>query len=763
MNHDSMYSHRERIYLLTSMFHETGDEPIKGYPSIQSAYFPFLKNRIAGNGEVVRSYNRLHFIAADNRYHNLSVRFVDPEFTRTFNFNYIHGDSTALDDPNGLILTRSIAEQFFGSVNVLGKNVLLENKYELVVKAVIENEKADSHFNSDFRPGYSLKLLAPIQALVALGEMHEKGAWTDEFDEDAMYVLLSKSKSKDQGWLQKQLDTLFNNQAPAFEKEAIRGLKARPLIEVNTIVWESMGFPVLESVKLLGVLVLIIACVNYTNIAAAQSVGRYKEVGLRKTFGARKRHLLFQFLIESILLSTFSMLLAIGGVEILIPIYNQWSGKELVLDYWCHLPFASFLTVFVGVMAGAYPAYRISKLNPIESLTKKPMSGRKGNLLRSIMIAAQFAVSIVILAMGMIIYFQNEKTVMLSDVFPRKDIVVVDKVNSDELRSKQQELKMRISEIEGVKQFTYSSEIPFNSLLGAPAKISNHRDTGSFNVYMDIVSINTSFMQTYNIPLLYGRALNFEDSATSEQSEYAVIVNEYTIQKLGYIEPEKALNKTFYKKRNGIITAYKIVGIMKNTHFTGPYNKIRAMAFLIDPELYYFISIKIDNVNRNEILEKVDEEWGEVTDNYPIRRRNLDYFLNVFFSLIEGIYNVMIVFAFITLALALTGLFGLAAFMAQQRSREIGIRKVMGASTFQVVRLLIWHFSIPVFWSLLIAVPYTYFVSSIYLDFFSEAIGFVIPIIILACALAILSAWITIAFHAINIARTKPIKVLRHE
>ncbi len=770
-NHDHMFPQRGHIFTVGSVFAATSGESIREYPNARLAYAPLFAAQIKAAQRVVRSVHREQVLSVNNHHYYQSVRFTDPGFTRLFDFKYLHGNRTALDDPHRLIITATTAKKLFGRVNVLGESVYLDHKLNMQIGAVIEDVAPDSHFNSSFIPNSKLAAIASIDALTELGGFDQQSQWSTLFPNDMTYILLPHNLDK--AWLQTQVNAVAARHTPAKELEYISALKVRPLIEANTQIWDSLGFPVLNTIQLLGLLVLLIACANYTNLATAQSFGRTREVGLRKTFGAGQLQLLTQFLLESLMLAAIAMLLAMSAIELVLPSYNHWTGKNLSLDYFEILPKLVLTTIIMALLAGAYPAYLITRHNPIDALHHMPLKGGKGSRFRNLMITTQFAISTFILALVMIIYFQNIKIQSFSEEFPKFTVAVLARVDRPEILEKHQTLKQQLKALPSVQNVTFSSGVPFSVSDGSRSVTAKEGDKKSaFKLRM--VSVDADFISTYGIKLLAGRPFDMNianDNFAQETRQLNLVVNQLAAQKLGFYNKGKTDNnqiigKTFYKiadDKNPDPRQYKIIGLMPDQYFLGLHQKMPPLAFFIKPQSHKYASVRINDKNSNQTLSEIDQVWSSVISGYPIQRTWLDSYFKLFFRIPLMINQVIAIFASVALALALTGLFGLAAFMAQRRSKEIGLRKIMGASISQIVRLLIWQFSLPVIWSLLIAIPLAYFASAIYLDFFQEQISFVIPIIILASIIGILTAWCIIAIHAIHVANATPMQSLRCE
>ncbi len=766
-HHDKNFKHHARTYVIGSVFSPTAGETIRSISCVRPTYGPLFKAEIERAEQVVRSHLRHKTVSLqDDKKFNIGIRFTDPGMTDIFDFIYHQGDASALDDPYGLIITTSAAKTLFGSIDVLGETLTIANTYEVRVSAVIEDVPANTHFNASQLPNTHLSVIASMEALATIEQKNIMGEWSDFSMYDTTYILLDEKRS--QSWLTDQVNAIAKRHAPEKEMDYISSLNVLTLAEVNTSIWDSFGFPVIESIQILGLLILLIACVNYTNLATAQNFNRTREVGLRKTLGATRTQLFTQFLVESIFTALCALLISVAGLELLVLGFNQWSGKVLTIEYLHVLPWLIQIAVIVGIVSGAYPAFTISHVSPINSLKRTLQTGSLGALFRNGMIFLQFSISIFILAMVFVFYFQNKKVEDASNNFPKDHVVILDKVKIQELNGRFELLKNELERLPDISRVSFSYSVPFGQ-NNPSQSVSTSLDTDRTEIDVNLYSVDDGFMDVYDISLLHGRAFDrtrTQDIHTSDSDKTHVIINQITANKLGYPLAQDALGKSFYSSSDEDSTAhnhYLVIGIMEDIDFNGLFNGNKPTAFYINPEIYRYASIRISPNNIENSLKDIDRVWARLTNNYPIQRTFLDDNFNMVFRFFRGANNVLTTFAAIALSLALIGLYGLATFMTQRRTKEIGIRKVMGASVFQITRLLIWQFSFPVLWSLVVAIPLTYLVSDKYLSFFSDRINFVVPIIIFACVIGLMAAWVIVSGHAIRIARIRPGLSLRYE
>jgi putative ABC transport system permease protein len=590
------------------------------------------------------------------------------------------------------------------------------------------------------------------------------GDWRNLSLGNMTYVMVNEGVGED--WLAERLDGIYERFVPNEQQEVIGSLTVSPLVDANLAVWDMIGMPVVAVVSLLSLLVLVVACVNYTNLATAQSLGRSREVGMRKTMGASQRQLLGQFLVESLVITAISMAVAVAALELIIPLLNNAANKALKIDYVQTLPWLVLTTVVVGLLAGAYPAWLITRATPIEALRDSARKGKKGSRMRAVMIGVQFAISAFMLAVVSIVYVQNERVKESSYEFPRSEIYTISRLSIDGVRERLDTLKYELEAIPNVDVVSFSWQVPYeqnNSTRNVTLQPGDEAGKMSFH----IIDITPDFFATYDIPILAGRGLSRDignDKSKEENETLNVVINELAAEKLGFGSAQAAINQRFYLLReDGINTEFVVVGVVPTQNIVGLFNEVKPFMFEYDTDSLRIGSIRISGGNMMDTVAEIEDAWDRVIPEYPMQGRFLDEVFDEVYNILKYMNAALAGFAFVALSLALIGLFGLAAFMAAQRTKEIGMRKVLGASTMQIARLLVWQFSRPVLWALVIALPAAYFASQQYLNFFADRIGSPVLILIVAGALAVTFAWATVAGHAIRIARANPILALRYE
>jgi putative ABC transport system permease protein len=524
--------------------------------------------------------------------------------------------------------------------------------------------------------------------------------------------------------------------------------------------------PVVTIIQLLGFLVLVIACVNYTNLATAQSLGRSREVGMRKTMGAEQRQLLMQFLVESLVIASIAMVVAIAALEVIIPLFNNAANKVMRLDYLSTLPWLVATTALVGLLAGLYPAWLITRASPIDALRDIARKGKKGTAMRSVMIGIQFGISAFMLALVAIVYMQNEKVKEESYVFPRDEIYNLTRLNVDGIQERLDTLRTEIEALPDVESIAYTSQVPYDQSNYTRDYAAQPGDeAGKFRVNQ--IFLTPEFFDVHDIPIIAGRNLDqalASDVYDREQTEVLnVVVNELVLEQLGIGSPQEAINQRFYRISGGTLKELVIVGVVPTQNILGLFNDVKPWIFFQAQPYTRVATIRISGGSMMSVIEDIEDIWDRVIPEYPMQGQFLNDIFNGVYDVLKYMNMALGGFAFVALSLAMIGLFGLAAFMAAQRTKEIGVRKVLGASSAQIARLLVWQFSKPVMWALALALPAAFFASKIYLDFFADRITSPITILIVAGAAAVMLAWTTVAGHAIRIARANPVLALRYE
>ena len=546
-NHDVFFEKADRIYTLGSVFTPTANVGVKGTDGVYTALPPLVVADVPDIEAMARIVQSEYLLSMEDRSFYQDIKFADKSLLEIFDFDYVLGDNTALDDPSGIILTESLAQKYFPDQIAMGQVISLDHKHDLRVTAVIRDLPKNSHFVSSLIADRPLEAIAPLTALNKISNYDLDGNWGNLSMGDVTYILLPAHL--DGQWLENQANDVFKRHASEDTQRFIENIKVRKLSEMNLVLWDVVGMPVIESMVVLGFLVLIVAGLNYTNLATAQALGRAKEVGLRKTMGANMRQLLTQFLVESVATAVIAMLVALAILELLIPIFNDSLGKIMALNYITLMPSLLAITLLVGLIAGSYPAYVITRVKPVDALKESLSKGSKGSMVRSFMIGVQFVFSVFMLAMVAVVFFQNEKVKESSEIYPKSQIVTLDRLGVEDLLARNETLKQEISNIPGIEMVTFSSQVPFDQSNWSFDAAKNSGDIAG-KIRLQRIVVEYDFMKTYNIPLVEGRDFSRDISNDLEKKDSEVvnvIVNKLALKKLGFSNAKDSVNKTFYE------------------------------------------------------------------------------------------------------------------------------------------------------------------------------------------------------------------------
>lgn len=772
-NHDVNFTHHERIYTIGSILSENASIGVRELDNTYTTMGPFIEASMTEEVEhVARTIDRQYMVSVTDKHFHESIKFVDKAFLNIFDFDYINGDASALDDPNGLLITERMANKWFGNTDVVGQSISFNHEHDFFISAVIKNPPRNTHFYG-LITGTGVGVVGSLVALNRIAGWDLEGNWNNINTGHHTYVMTYEPQ--DIAFLEQKVNAIFDRHVdPEMQENFMRSLSVRPLKDTSTAIWDMIGMPVIESVQLLGLLVLIIAIVNYTNLATAQSMGRAREVGLRKTMGASRPQLISQFLLESLTTAAFAMLIAVAMIEAIVPAFNEVTQKVVELQYLSMLPWLIITTIAVGLIAGAYPAILITKTAPITALKDGHNKGTKGNLFRSIMIGVQFTLSIFMLAVVMIVFFQNEKVKQSSNIYPKDEVLVLERAGIESIRQRHDVLKSELLNVNGVSEVTYTMQVPFDQ-SNSTRSVSRVKGDDENKMSFHLNYVDHDYLAAFDIPLIAGR--QFDKNITSDQvvaseqegedekRQANVLVNELFISQLGFGSPQQAVGQSVWGPtgEDGEPFEYTIIGVMEDQNLQGLHNSVKPWLFINDPSGHYKVAVRIEKGAPASIVSDIENAWQRAIPDYPIEHAFLDDVFNEIYVVYKALNGVLAGFAALALLLALIGLFGMAAFMARGKTREIGIRKVLGASLVQIIRLISWQFSKPVLWAIVVALPLAYVASSIYLQFFAERIEIQVPLILLSGVIAVVLAWGIIAFHALSVARANPINALRYE
>jgi len=689
------------------------------------------------------------------------VAHADSTLFNVFTLPAVSGDTkTALNEPNTVVITASTAKKYFGTTSAVGKTIEAD-KTPYKVTAVIKDIPHNSHFNFDFI--FSMKNVTDYQWGNYLSHNFQtyivlrKGTDYKAFEKNFAQVI-------DKYVLPQAKQFMQINSMDEFTKAGNKlEYSLMPLTDIHL---KSDRFPELgvngnmQYVYIFGavaVFVLLIACINFMNLSTARSANRAKEVGIRKVLGTERRSLISQFLTESTIMVTISLLLALLIAALVLPYFNNIAAKSLsfgnLLDPRI-LPFLIILPFAVGLLAGFYPAFFLSGFQPIKVLAGKGSSALKKSNLRSTLVVFQFATSI-FLIIGTIVVYRQLNYIQTKNLGFNKDQVMI--IGTGALDKNVEAYKNEVLGLPGVKMASISGFLPVANSGRNDNTFSKEAVMSSENgVNMQRWAIDYDYIKTLGMEIVKGR--NFSKEFGSDSS--AVILNETAVKLFGLTDPIGKKIYTFDNDNKPV--SYNVIGIVKNFHFESLRQNIGPLGMMLGHSTW-LTSFKVDTKNIQSLVKQAEAKWKAMAPGMPFFYRFLDQDFDNMYREEQRVGKIAITFAVLAILIACLGLFGLATYMAELRTKEIGIRKVLGASVGTLAGMLSKDFLKLVLVSFVIAVPVAWWAMYKWLQDFAYRISIGWWIFLLAGVVAIMIALITVSFQAIKAAMANPVKSLRTE
>ena len=690
-------------------------------------------------------------------YTETEVFFADSNFFRVFGYELLEGDpATALKEPNTLVLTEGTAKKYFGNEPALGKMVTVGDfnaTYE--VTGILKNPPENAHIHFDVL--YSMSsfeysrnetwLSNSFYTYLVLDEGANPAQVESKF-EDLVFKYVGPEVEKFMGI---SLDQ-FGEQGDAY------GYFLQPVVDIHlrsqldAEIEPNSDITYVYILSAIALFVILIACINFMNLATARSANRAKEVGVRKTLGSVRSHLIYQFLTESVILSTLATLISIILVALFVSPFNQISGKQIsfnVLEQPWLLGVFIFILLLVGFLAGSYPAFYLSRFRPAEVLKGKIRAGFKSSQIRNGLVVFQFFISIALIVCTLLVYQQLEYAQSINLGFDKENVVVVK--NGRRLGDRIQSFRQQLSQQSYVKSAAVSTNVPpgvsNNSVFRKKGSEEDHLVTFFHGDY--------DLIPTLGIEMLEGR--NFSRDFPTDTS--AIILNEAAVKEFGLENPiSEVINFLGDQQPRGL----KVIGVMKNFNFQSLKVDIKPAAILLQKE-GRFLTARLQPGNISEQVNSMEAAWKEFSPGEPFEYSFLDDDFDALFRAEQRLGKVFTIFTGLAIFIACLGLLGLAAYTAEQRTKEIGVRKVMGASVMSVLMLLSRDFSRLVLIAFVLAVPVSYWVMERWLSSFAFRIDIGVGAFALAGVMAFIVAWLTVSLQSWKAASTDPARSLRSE
>lgn len=671
--------------------------------------------------------------------------YAGEEFLEMFQFPLVQGDpAKVLDDQTSIVISESTAKALFGDEDPINKIVRVDNLYDQKVSGVVKDVPKNSSFEFD--------CLLPWKLYETLDWMkNNKDNWGN-YSWQA-YVELSSGESEAD--VEKKIQDLLVRHG---EKDMKPELFLHPLkmwrlqSDFENGVVAGGGIEYVKLFTVIAAFILIIACINFMNLATARSERRAKEVGIRKSVGSGKRELVMQFIGESLFISFLACIIAVLLTELLLPFYNDLVEKKLFIDY-SALPFWLFVVVlvlFTGIVSGSYPAFYLSSFQPVKVLKGKVQVGKNAGMPRKVLVTLQFGFSILLIIGTLVIYRQIQYIKSRDLGYDRENLITI--WHNQDIRKVYRSLKTELLQTGVVNAVTKSNspitDIWSNNFLGWPGKPEDQR------VIFSTVATEYDYIKTMGIKLLMGR--DFSEEYKSDTA--AIIVNKAALDLMGLQEPIIGTQLDLWDKKR------ELIGVVENTLMGSPTEPIKPLFMVLDPEWVSAVTIRLEKTaDLTGSLRKVEAVFKKYTPAYPFEYKFVDDEFEKKFTDITMTAQLANLFASLAIVITGLGLFGLASFTAEQRTKEIGIRKVLGASVSSVVSLMSMDFSKLVIISFGISAPVAWWALNEYLERYTVRVGIPWWVFLVTGLIALIFALLIVSTQAWRAARANPVRSLRSE
>ncbi|UOE46414.1 ABC transporter permease [Mucilaginibacter sp. SMC90] len=688
--------------------------------------------------------------------------YADPSVFNVFTLPMINGNAaTALKEPNTVVITESMAKKYFNSTNVVGKTLAIDNNQLLKVTGVIRDIPKQSHFHFDF-----------FMSMVSWPDSRSAEWLRSDYN---TYVVLKPGT--DYKVFEKKLAALLKKYSEGqmqmalhvniadFEKSgSYFRLNLSPLTDIHLHSNRTGELGSNSSVQYvyifsaIAIFILLIAGINFMNLSTARSANRAREVGVRKVLGSPRKYLIAQFLTESVLVTLAAAVIAFFAVLLLLPLFNQVAGKELVVGSqtltWL-LPALLVIVLLVGFAAGSYPAFFLSAFQPINVLSGKLAGGFKGSRLRSVLVVFQFSISIFLIICTIVIYNQLNYIQTKNLGYDRNQVLVIN--NAFELGSHTKTFKNEVKQIHGVVNATLTGYLPTGKNRGTSIFYKEAASDQKTALFPQCWRVDADYFNTLGMKIAAGR--NFSTAMPTDSA--GVVINESAAKFLGFTDP---VNKILYRNMDGNrdhIKPYHIIGVVKDFNFNSLRVNISPMVFLMDEDSGN-LSIRVNTANLPDLINQIKNKWQGMTQSeFSYSFMDQDFDANYRTEQRTG--TISIIFTALAISIACLGLFGLAAYAAEQRTKEIGIRKVLGASVSAIVGSLSKDFIKLVLISIAITTPLAWYLMNKWLQDFAYRISIQWWVLVLAGAGAMLIAIVTVSFQSVRAALANPVNSLKNE
>ncbi|MCK5146250.1 ABC transporter permease [bacterium] len=760
LSFDNFHENADRIYRLQGSIRFggiDGEFAVSGMPAGPAMVddFPEVESAVR-----FRTYGTT-FVRYENKiFKENRIAFVDNSIFDVFSFPLILGDpQAALVYPSSVAISEAMADKYFGQEDPIGKTINFDNDMDLRVTGVFKDFPDNSHMQFDFLASFNTLPNVPIwlsfnyYTYVLLKKNVDVQALTDKFPQ----MIQKYFGPEFQQFMGKSMDEVLSvGNRLDFYLKPLKTIHLYSNVDADIAPQGDIRYVTIFSA--VAIFILIIACVNFMNLATARSTKRAMEVGLRKVVGSTRLQLIAQFLTESLIISILALFIAIGLAAAALPQFNNISGKALdialLLQPTILLAFISIF-LFTGLGAGLYPAFFLSSFSPLSILKERTQSHGRGRALRSILVVFQFTLAIVLMISTFIVYRQLNFIQNKNIGYDKEQVLLIK--DAYILNAQTQTFKEAILEYSGVENATMTSFLPVPSSRSSSA-VFPEGQTDSKTTPIQIWQIDTDYFATLNIEIIKGR--NFNKRMASDSA--SVIMNESAVRHFEWHDPIGKKLGTFISFNPPKQAIFTVIGVVKDFHFQSLRNQVEPMVMFLN-ESNGYLAIKMKTNNIPDLVDKIRALWDELAPNQPFEYSFMDDSFDSVYRVEMRSGRLFTIAASMAIIIGCLGLLGLAAFTAEQKTKEIGIRKVLGASVGSVILLLSRSFTKWVVVASVISFPLAWYLMRKWLDGFAFRVDLEIWVFLAAGLLTLVIAILTVAIQAVKAALANPARSLKYE
>ncbi|MEM6361491.1 MAG: ABC transporter permease [Bacteroidota bacterium] len=747
LSYDRFYDNTNKIYRVyqkqignmsggSDLFAET---PVLLAPKLR-ADFPEVEHATTLQGQSA-------LISFNDKHYQERGLWADNQFFNVFPLPFLTGNPIkALQGPKSIVLTESLAEKIFSGANPIGQQITFRRDFTFTVTAVIEDLPETSSLKFSY--------LTNLSASSFYQRELEQGNWFS----NSFFTFLSVAENGNPESLEANIQRMFDGLRRENKKRSDAEYRLGPLtgLHLETNINSDIGLKgnpdYIRLFSVIAVLVLALACINYINLAVARSMKRAKEVGLRKVIGARKGQLMTQFLSESLLISFLALVLGFALTMVLLPIFSNWIERQLAIESlgpWLYIGLP-ILVMIIGLISGSYPAFIISSTEPVNAIKGKASTKHSGIKLQNLLVVAQYTVAVALIISSLVIY-QQFRFIQNKELGYQKDHIIAISIDDRKLFEHVDQLKTEWLQNPSILAVSATERLP--TYIRSGTTVRGKQGDGQFAIQR--ARIDPDYLQVFDIDLVAGRNLSAEIVSDKESGR---IINETAARELGWT-PQDAVGKQFYYSDGEPMT---IVGVVKDFHMNSLHLPITPLMMMLRNEYVRYIGVKVHPDNIIETLTYLEKSLQEYSP-YPFSFKFLDEHYNRLYKAEVQAGELFGFFTLVAILIASVGLFGLAAYSTNQRTKEIGIRKVLGASITRIITMISSEYLRMAFMSLLIAAPVGWFFIEQWLEDFSYRVEIKWWIFAIAGLATFTLSVLIVSSQAVKAAISNPVDSLRNE